>query len=355
MSAFDLRNVAIALVATSTLSACSFERASDAERGLDGGGIDIHAPQEGGSNFESDARVTCVTTTPMTSNLPPDILIVLDRSNSMLEDLSGATCNNAGCGATSKWSIATTTLDAFLPTVEAKVNFGLKLFSSNMTGCNVTASAEAAPRANNAAAISQLLGTTSPGSSTPTTAALSGAATYLKSLTDPNPKFILLATDGIPTCGVSTCAPGVNATNPNICDDANAIAMVKTVRQMGFPTFVLGIGTSRSPGDSTLSTMAVNGGYPRNGTPAYYPIDKPEDLTAAFRTITGMVSSCFFSVSPALDDGQHVTGVTGDGVDLPSTDYSIVGNNGVQLTGQACADFMSGTITKVAVQVSCIG
>jgi hypothetical protein len=337
--------------------ACSFHAATEAEIRMDAAGVDARLPSSGGGNtFESDAHVTCVMTTPMTSNLPPDILIVLDRSGSMKEDLTGLSCGDAGCGQTSKWSIATSTLGAFLPTVEGSVNWGLKLFASETSACNVSNTAEIAPRAKNAAAINQLLGTTMPGSSTPTTAALMNAAAYLRTLTDANPKFILLATDGIPTCGTAACAAGVNTGGMvNQCDDANAIAMVKTVHDMGFPTFVLGIGTSSSPGEGTLSTMAVNGGYPRQGSPSYYPIDKPQDLTDAFKVITGMISSCFFTITPALTSGQQVTGVTASGADLESTDYVIEGNSGVQLVGQACADFMAGTTNNVAVQVSCNG
>lgn len=337
--------------------ACSFQRTSQAEIYGDAGpALDVRLPASGGSTLESDAHVTCVMTTPMTSNQPPDILILLDRSGSMKEDLTGLSCGDAGCGASSKWSIMTSTLAAFLPTVENTVDWGLKLFASDMNGCSVSTTAEVAPRPTNAAAISQLLGTTTPGSSTPTTTALMAAAGYLKTLTDTNPKFILLATDGIPTCGTAACAAGVNTGGMvNQCDDANAIAMVKTVHDMGFPTFVLGIGTSSSPGDGTLSTMAVNGGYPRQGTPSYYPIDKPQDLTDAFSLITGMVSSCFFTITPPLTSGQQVGGVTADGEDLPPTDYVIMGGNGVQLVGQACADFMSGAIKDIAAQVSCNG
>jgi len=131
--------------------------------------------------------------------------------------------------------------------------------------------------------------------------------------------------------------------------------MVKTVHDMGIPTFVLGIGTSSSPGDGTLSQMAVNGGYPRAASPSYYPIDSASDLTAAFASITGMISQCFFSISPALTGGQYVTGVTADTTDLTPGDYMIVGTNGVQLVGQACDNFKSGNSKKITVQVSCNG
>jgi hypothetical protein len=348
------------LVMVGLPAACSFSKATEAEIRQDGSvGIDVHLPNGGDGNntFESDATVTCVKTSAMTTNLPPDILLVLDRSGSMREDLTGMACGNAGCGATSKWTIATTTLEAFLPTVETTVNWGLKLFASgNNNNCTVDTRADVAPGPMNAGMIMTRLGQAMPGSSTPTTAAMMNAATYLKTLTDPNPQFILLATDGIPTCGMSQCAPGVNAGNNTMqCDDANAIAMVKAVHDMGFPTFVLGIGTANSPGDATLSMMAVNGGYPRAATPNYYPIGSAQDLTDAFKAITGMVGNCFFAISPALTPTQFVTGVTADGRDLTSADYMLVGTTGVQLIGQACMDFTAGNLKNVAVQVSCNG
>ena len=345
------------LVVASLPLGCSFNRASDDSLGLgDGGIVDVRLPGDGSQAFQADANVTCVQTSPMTTNQPPDILILLDRSGSMNEDLSGTMCDN-GCGANSKWSIATATLKSFLPTVEGIVNWGLKLFASPDNICNVTNTAEIPPQVNNAAAINARLMTTDAASSTPTTAALMNAATYLKTLTDTNPKFILLATDGVPSCGTSPCAAGVNSSGmPNQCDDANAIAMVKTVHDMGFPTFVLGIGTSQAPGDGTLSQMAINGGYPRaNGTPAYYPIDKAQDLQDAFQAITGMVRNCFYTISPALTDTQRIAGVKADGVSLAPTDYMLLGTSGVQLIGQACADVTSGLVTKIDVQVDCNG
>ena len=343
------------LVVAALPVACSFQRGTAEEIGDAAISPDVRSLGDGSSAFQADANVSCVRTSPMTQNLPPDILILLDRSGSMAEDLSGTMCAN-GCGASSKWSIATTTLKSFLPTVEGIVNWGLKLFASPDNVCIVSNTAEIAPQINNASAINARLATTDAASSTPTTAAMMNAAAYLKTLTDSNPKFILLATDGVPTCGTAACAAGVNNSGmPNQCDDANAIAMVKAVHDMGFPTFVLGIGTSKAPGDGTLSQMAVNGGYPRNGTPAYYPIDKAQDLQDAFQSITGMVSSCFYTISPALTSGQQISGVKADGVALTPGDYMILGTTGVQIVGQACTDVSSGKIKKIDVQVDCIG
>ena len=352
------------LLAAALPVACSFSKASENQIFPDGSApIDVSLPPttggDGGGGLISDAMVTCAEANPQTTNLPPDVLIVLDRSGSMNDDLNDQPCM-AGC--TSKWTTAVQTLTSYLPTVQSSVNWGLKLFATatNNNTCNVSNGPEVAPAANNAMAIINRLNMTTAGSSTPTTAAMKAASAYLKTLNDGNPKFILLATDGIPTCGTAACAAGVNTGGgTNQCDDANAIAAVKTVHDTdGIPTFVLGIGTANSPGDSTLSQMAVNGGFPRNDTPQYYPIGSADDLTQAFQSITQTVGQCFFSVTPALSGTQSIGGVTYDGGSIPAdgtNGYSVVGKNGIQLNGSSCDDFMSGKIKNVRVLVDCNG
>jgi hypothetical protein len=343
--------------------ACTFQTAHDI--GPDGGGSgsdsqplpDIVLPPagDGGPTFESDANQNCATTNPQTTNLPPDILIVLDRSGSMKDTIEGTTCNN-GCGANSKWTQMTDALNLFTPTVEASVNWGLKLFASGSASCDVSTSAEAAPKAMNAAAIKTLIGNARPASSTPTTAAVTNAATYLAGVKDGNPKIILLATDGIPTCGKAQCAAGVVKDGSQTqCDDANAIAAVKNVHDaMGIDTYVIGIGTASGGGDATLTSMAQAGGHPRAGAPAYYSVQSAAELTEAFKAIVGQVGSCTFALTPALDPKkQQVTGVKADGVLIPASDYTI-GNTSVLLTGQSCADYSSGKIKAVEVQVICV-
>lgn len=357
----------VSILAVAALpAACSFSKATEGEIFKDGSApVDVNLPDIGGDGtgtIISDAMVTCAEANPKTMNLPPDILIVLDRSGSMNDNVDGTTCTG-GCGANSKWSQMTMALEAFLPSVETTVNWGLKYFATKggnggNASCTVNTMADVAPAASNSGPImTSIMGTTA-GSSTPTTAAVTNAATYLKGLNDGNPKFILLATDGIPTCGTAACAAG-SGTTGNQCDDANAIAAVKMVHDTGgIPTFVLGIGTANGGGDATLTAMANAGGFPRNGTPSYYPIESAADLTAAFATITQMVGQCFFSVSPVLTGTQSIGGVTGStgSIMQDATDgYTIVGKNGIQLNGKSCSDFMAGTITDVKVLVDCNG
>ena len=361
------RSLSFAALALAGVAAgCSFDKTSSQDYPWNKGntdagttpGIDLQAPpgDDGGEKIHSDASQTCVVTKPKTTSQPPDVLIVLDRSGSMNDKIDGTACTG-GCGANSKWTQMTKALEAFAPTVETKVNWGLKLFATpKADSCSVGSGAEVKPAASNSAAIMGAIGATSAGSSTPTTAAVQGAAAYLKTLNDGFPKFILLATDGIPTCGTTQCAPGVNTGgSPTACDDANAIAAVKSVHDtMQIPTFVVGIGTATGGGDATLTSMAQAGGYPRAGSPSYYPVGSAAELTQAFETITGMVQSCTFTIDPPIDPTtQTISGVNADGLPLDKADFTVIGTTGVQLVGKACTDFTAGTLKNIEVQVMC--
>jgi hypothetical protein len=344
--------------------ACTFSKANEGTIYQDGSvsmPVDVKAPPptDGNNTFESDASSTCVKTTPQTKNVPPDVLIVLDRSGSMNQGTDGMNCSDAlmNCVGGNKWVQMVTAVTGFLPMAEATVNWGLMFFGAVGGGgnntCNVGTNADVAPAAMNAARITTAINGTAPGSSTPTALAIKNASTYLKGLNDGNPKFILLATDGIPTCGKLACPAGSGSTGMQ-CDDANAIASVMTAHDTdGIPTFVVGIATSGA--DATMSAMAVAGGYPRMGADKpYYPVANATELKAALDAITSMVGSCFFGISAIDPKMMKISGVNVDDKPINMTDFTVVGTTGVQLVGQACQDYMDGKFTKVEVQVDCI-
>jgi len=262
------------------------------------------------------------------------------------------------CGPTSKWTLMTTALVNFVQTVNTPVNWGLMFFGSgNTTNCDISMTANVAPGPATASMIATAIAGTSPATSTPTTAAETAAAAYLSKLNDGNPKFILLATDGIPTCGSAQCVQGGTAQ----CDDANAIAAVQTAHDsMMIPTFVLGIGSDLGGGEATLTSMATVGGFPRAATPAYYPVSSAADLQAAFATISGMVGGCFFSVKPVPKSASDITAVLGDGnpIQQDATDgwtfVTMGGTSGVQLNGKSCDDYKNKVVKDVVVQLPCV-
>jgi hypothetical protein len=305
-------------------------------------------PPSGSSSPDSN----CGEMSQEAKMVPPDILIVQDKSGSMNQDASGAACTMAGC---SKWSQTTTALNTVVAATENVVNWGLKFFATG-NACDVAAGAEVAVGPMNATAIATAITGATPGSSTPTRAAMQAAVAYLQTLTDTNPKYILLATDGLPNCAANGGTMGNDATAAE-----QAVADALTA---GFPTFVVGIGNTM--GNTVLNVMAMNGGKPQMVPPAstyFYQVNNTTDLVTALNAIIGSVASCTFNLGMAPNgfSSNKAIDVFGDGNKIPQdptmTDgWSYVGGgtDQIQIFGPTCDMIMSGAIQKVAVTYRCV-
>jgi len=201
------------------------------------------------------------------------------------------------------------------------------------------------------------------GSSTPTRAAMNAATSYLMAraaMPDfPNPKFIVLATDGQPNCPAS----GQSSAD----DGPGAIAAVTAANTAGFKTFVVGIAASGTGAETTLNAMADAGGYPQmGGATKYYGVADTAGFAAVLRTLVMMAGTCTFSVPPPpTNDGTtsrgdiKVQGTIG-GV---KTDIPMDANNGwtftdanmtsINLHGSACDSVMAGTTSSVTIVFNC--
>ncbi len=327
----------------------------------------------------SSPDLNCGAKTKTATKLAPDVLIVLDRSGSMNESYDGMSCGAGGmggraggmtnCGPDSKWAKVVPAITQVVSETQTDVNWGLKFFpqmtaGAGMDACAVNNTAEVPIGPSNGAAIqTAIMGSTQANggvvtgyNGTPTRNAANGAVGYMQSLTDANPKFILLATDGAPTCaeaGTTNASPG-------------AIAAVEAAKTAGFPTFVVGIATANSAeADATLSGMATAGGLPRAATPTYYPVTNADDLAAAIRTLIGVAATCTFQVGPTpTDDGSTALDkidVFGDGVligrDMTHTngyDYKDASMQQIEVHGPLCDQIKSGAIKDVTVTFRCI-
>ena len=301
----------------------------------------------------------------------PDILILLDRSGSMNDDVNNQMCRPdggagaaMGCGASSKWAQVTPAIMQVVSETQADVNWGLKFFPDNSANtCNVSTTAAVDIGAQNAAAIgTAIMGATSTNggvvgyNGTPTRSAETGATTYLQTLTDASPKIILLATDGLPTCA---------GNNVSADDSAGAPPAVAAALAAGIKTFVVGISTGGTA-DATLSKMAEEGGLARTGTtPSYYPVSNTADLAAAIRTLIGVAATCTFQIGPnPSTDGTtslDKIDVLGDGNVIsrdPSHtngyDYTDATMQSIHVYGALCDQIMSGTIKDVTVAFRCL-
>jgi hypothetical protein len=291
------------------------------------------------------------------TTLPPDLLIVLDRSGSMDQSVTGGNC---GAGCVSKWTQVITAINEVVMKTEANINWGLKFFGTD-NACAVAAGASVAPGPNNAAAIAAAIADplNQPASQTPTTLGEISAGEYLATLTDVNPKFVLLATDGQPNCAAAVGAGGRGGGQRNMNDDAAAIQSVATVKSMGFPTFVIGVATTGSTADTTLSQMAMNGGYPTGGTSQYYSVMSTADLVTALATISTITTGmCTYDLGPPnAEADMSRTAVMVDGVSVPKDNpdgwHFDADMKSITFTGSACSDLMGGTSKKVQVLYGC--
>jgi hypothetical protein len=298
----------------------------------------------------------CGATRNQTSRQPPDLLLVFDRSGSMAADpATGRNCNPpATCP--SKWNQAVAAVGTAVTNSQTTIRWGLKLFSSDANGCNVTPGAEVAVGLNSAPMITAALDAADPAGSTPTTAAVTLAGDYLAGLTTPDPRFIVLVTDGEPTC-----AGGGNG-NGGGDDSPAAIAAVAAQAARGYGTFVIGVATaSDAMATATLTGMSAAGMHPRAGTPNYYVVNNTDELVAALALIGTQVASCSFTFTMPPPDVNNVV-VVADGKIVPQavtpTDNGWVYGAGmvsVTLTGTYCQDVMSGVVNNVEVLFGCGG
>ena len=330
-------------------------RGGAAATGLTGGGGAGGAPRQcGGRDY-------------VIERLPPHILILLDASDSMNESASGTTCAQ-GCGAASKWAETVAAIKATVSRTDIAVSWGLKFFPDTDGACSVAPLGVAVPPGpGNAAAIATALdgrtsanGGISNGGSTPTRAAENAAVSYFSTQTNPNPKFILLATDGLPNCVAGQ-------TDTATDDSAGAVQSVENARAAGYPTFVVGvgIGIGNPTADATLNQMATAGGYPRAASPAYYPVASTAELESVLNTAVSTSWSCTFAIpTPPTNDGtttrSHI-GVRIDGTTIPRDnthtngwDYSDGSMMSIQLFGTSCDAVSAGEVHKVTVYFNCI-
>jgi len=73
--------------------------------------------------------VTCGAVGTPAQPLPPDILIALDTSSSMNDDLGNAACAG-GCGQSSKWAAAADAINSAVANTASRVSWGIQLFAT---------------------------------------------------------------------------------------------------------------------------------------------------------------------------------------------------------------------------------
>lgn len=290
---------------------------------------------------------------------PAEVLLVLDRSASMQDeperDDDDDDDDDSAAQVPSKWEIVVPALKEAIAATDGALSWGLKLFpEGDETG---ECSEQSYPRSiavpiapMNAAKVNQAIEDTDPnGDGTPTGDAIAEAVKYLQGRGSDNPKYILLATDGDPSCA-GTEKGG---------DEARPAARraVETAAVSGFDTFVVGIATTKESSSETLTELAAAG--KRAPASGYYLASTQDELLAALNAITSAAASCRFPLSArppnpdlvgVLVGADRVAKDTGhkDGWDYVDSDYTAV-----QLFGTACDKVKASGADTVNIIFAC--
>jgi von Willebrand factor type A domain len=283
---------------------------------------------------------------------PAEILLVLDRSASMKDPADGTTTPR-------KWDLVVPAINQVITSTNSVVSWGMKSFpegeGSECIAGSVTNRVDVPIAAMNAVTVTGAVTATTPeGNGTPTGDAVNAAVTYLQTLTDTNPKYIMLATDGEPSC------PAPSATSRTY-----AVSAVMAAAAKGFHTFVVGVSTTKTTATQALNDMATAGLEPRPAAnpleTKFYLASTQDALVAAMQAITGQVTmNCVFqldTIPPAPDyiavkvNGTNAPRDTthADGWDYTGPDFTAV-----QVYGSWCEQIKGVSANMVHIVYGCI-
>jgi len=337
-----------------------------------------------------DALEDCGSASFPVSRTPPNLILVLDRSGSMRRTVQGEAPTETDI---TRWAHTTKAIESVVSTTQGDIAWGLKMFPTctHMPGqppalncfkeavhdpCSV-AGFNLDPDINQAQGLTTEIAGAAPvrdTGSTPTRLAVDAAVALMKSQDDDRPQFLLLATDGLPQCGVD---PLTNEIVDTRKDALGAVAAVERAQADGIPVFVLGIAVAdpeslqdlpagRRAGlleaHENLNALAVAGGRPQDDDTKYYSALNETMLTAALNEIAAETVSCVFVLAEAPEDDAVTTvDVFVDDEErrlLPSATDGWAfgpGKRSIIFTGEACDKLKRGEFTRTEVNYQCPG
>lgn len=292
----------------------------------------------------------CGTMSTNVAPVPPNLLIVLDRSCSMTANVAG----------TPKWTLAVDAINKMTTDFDGHIRFGLTLFP-DLVAPSCDQDAIAIPVApGNETAIQTLL-TASWQKNDPNypdgpcvTNIDSGMhqATTEPSFADTSRQsYALLITDGKQSSGCNVYGA-----------DNGTTQIINDLRQMqNVSTFVLGFGSAVDP--AQLNIFADAGGVP-TGDPAthFYKAEDAASLDAALSTIATKTLSCSFVLMDVPPDPKEIYVFFDNATDplppdpthMSSWDYDPATNQ-ITFYGATCDQLKAGTVTDLHVVFGCGG
>lgn len=288
--------------------------------------------------------------------VPPNLMIVLDRSCSMRRDLDNV-LNPAG---PNKWTYAVAAIDQMLTQFNGDIRFGLILFPDT-TDPNCQQAAPAFPVApGNETGISTLLNNALSQSDPnfPDGPCVTNIDTAMEQTAQEpafndaeRQSFALLITDG------------KQAACPNNVGDPYTTQIITDLCADGVSTFVVGFGdlTSGTIDPDQLNIWAVAGCVPQTGAATdFYAAETPQQLQQALDAIANATLGCVFQLSEVPEDPDSIfvffnnlpTQIPRDETHQDGWDYD-PNTNQVTFYGPACDQLKDGTVTDVDIVLGC--
>jgi len=279
----------------------------------------------------------------------PRMLVLADRSSSMTQSTSASACPPC---FESRWDGSVKAIKDVTKALDSVIDFGLMLFPTAGLGSSQDVACVAGDVSVQAAqgtsrAIAVALDDANPGGATPTAKALTVAKRVLiddvinQPDPDPRPSYVLLVTDGEPTCEDKD--QGV------VEPDATHTAL-DSLLSAGVPTYVIGYGIAGilGPG-ATMDAMAMHG-----GTGKYYPAEGQTELVAALNAIASSVVSCDFELENEPPRGDEFIQVRIDGKNIAFGDQGWTRNaRFIRMRGPACELLRDGEAHDIEIIVQC--
>jgi hypothetical protein len=297
----------------------------------------------------------------------PDMMIVLDRSGSMTQG--------------GRWMPSVSAIKSVTEQLQSQIAFGLALFPapppdpSMVLGDTFMCITAPDPQAcldmidlqacapggiitpiaiDNAAPIAQELDRTIPGGGTPTPETLAMLVdAFANQSVGPDSnvklKYLLLVTDGQPTC---PAGDGRDVTPADV-DASNAA--VDALTAAGVKTYVIGYDTMGA--ENAALAQVLDGFAQRGGTGqmTHIPVEDEATLLAALQGIASTLVSCTYVLDTAPRAAEYVlVKLDGQQINLNEPDgWVLVGDRTVEIQGAACAQLRSTGAHSIDVEVQC--
>jgi len=293
----------------------------------------------------------CGTVEVAITPIPPNLLLVLDRSCSMRRDLQ----DNLVPAGPNKWTYAIAAINQMTTDFADQIRFGLILFpDTTAPECQqsdvpvpVGPDTSADIQALLTAALSQTDPLYCDGPCVTNIDTAMQQASQQTALADPDrDSFVMLITDGN-QAGCSA-AGGDDGTEQILADMFSA----------GVPTFIVGFGGSVDP--AQLGEFATAGGVPLAADPPYYQADTDAQLQQALDAIASATLGCVFQLEETPENPDEIyvffnndpTPIARDDSHQQGWDYDETSNQ-IEFFGATCDQIKSGDVTDVDIVFGC--